>query len=80
VTVVSNRTDYGYAVEVKIPFEYLGITNSQPGLRLGFSHTVHNSNKEDAAIGEYVRENIISWNPLPDIWANPQNWGTVELK
>jgi hypothetical protein len=80
VKVASNRTATGYAVEVMIPFEYLGITNPQPGLKLGFSHTIHNSNKGDAAIGEYVRENIISWNPLPDIWANPQNWGTVELK
>jgi hypothetical protein len=80
VEVASKRTDYGYAVEVKIPFEYLGITNPQPGLRLGFSHTVHNSNRANAAIGEYVRENIISWNPVPAVWGIPQKWGAVELK
>jgi len=80
VEVASNRTDYGYIIELKIPFEYLGITNPQPNLKLGFSYTIHNSNKKDASLGEYVRENIISWNPLPDIWANPQNWGTIELK
>lgn len=80
VEVASSRTDYGYIIELKIPFEYLGITNPQPNLKLGFSHTIHNSNKKDASLGAYVRENIISWNPLPDIWANPQNWGMIELK
>ncbi|MGB4434777.1 MAG: glucoamylase family protein, partial [Defluviitoga tunisiensis] len=79
VEVASSRTDYGYIIELKIPFEYLGITFPQPQLRLGFGYTIHNSNIKNAFIGEYVRENIISWNPLPDIWANPQNWGTLEL-
>ncbi|MDK2946362.1 MAG: hypothetical protein PWQ85_1141 [Geotoga sp.] len=79
VEFASHKTDHGYSIEVKIPFKYLGIKPKE-GLKIGFSHTVHNSNKKDAKIGEYVRENIISWNPLPDIWANPQYWGTLELK
>jgi hypothetical protein len=76
--MASLRTDHGYSIEIKIPFEYLGLS-PQKGVQIGFSHTVHNSNKQDAQIGAYVRQNIISWNPVPDIWANPQNWGTLEL-
>jgi len=79
VKVASKRTDYGYDIEVAIPFEYLGVT-PQEGLKLGFCYTIHNSNKKDAAIGAYVRENMLSWIPLGDIWAHPELWGTLELK
>ena len=79
VKVASSRTENGYIVEVAIPFKYLGVI-PKDGLKLGFCHTVHNSNRRDAKIGEYVRENMLSWIPLPEIWARPEKWGTLELK
>lgn len=79
VKVASKRTDYGYDIEVEIPFEYLGIVPKE-GIKIGFCHTIHNSNKKDAAIGAYVRENMLSWIPLGEIWAHPESWATLELK
>lgn len=79
VKVASKRTYYGYDIEVAIPFKYLGLTPKE-GLKIGFCHTIHNSNKKDAAVGAYIRENMLSWVPLGDIWARPENWATLELK
>ncbi|MDI3517302.1 MAG: hypothetical protein PWP09_1368 [Thermotogota bacterium] len=78
VKVASKRTENGYIVEAAIPFKYLGITPRE-GLEVGFCHTVHNSNKRDAKQGEYVRENIISWVPVADVWASPEIWGTLRF-
>jgi len=78
VKVASSKTENGYVVEVSIPFKYLGIV-PKPGTVIGFSHTIHNSNKRDAKLGEYVRENILSWTPVADTWARPESWGTLEL-
>jgi len=79
VKVASKRTDYGYDIEVAIPWKYLGVIPKE-GIKIGFCHTIHNSNKQDAGIGAYVRENMLSWVDLPEIWAHPENWGTLELK
>ncbi|MCD6462597.1 MAG: hypothetical protein J7L52_02730 [Thermotogae bacterium] len=78
VKIASSRTENGYIVEVAIPFKYLGIM-PKPGLKIGFCHTIHNSNVRNAKIGAYVRENMLSWVPLPDIWAYPEKWGTLEF-
>lgn len=78
VKVASSRTENGYIIEVVIPFKYLGIIPKE-GLEIGFCHTIHNSNKKDAKLGEYVRENILSWVPVPDVWARPETWGTLRL-
>ncbi len=78
VRVASSKTENGYIIEVAIPFEYLGLVPSS-GMKIGFCHTVHNSNRRDAKIGEYVRENIISWIPVADVWAHPEVWGTLQL-
>jgi len=79
IKVATKRTDYGYDLEFKVPVKYLNLEPA-PGMNLGFCYTIHNSNMKDAGLGEYVRENIISWNNLPDIWAHPENWGTLTLK
>ncbi|MEN2983817.1 MAG: glucoamylase family protein [Dictyoglomaceae bacterium] len=79
VKVASKRTEYGYDIEISIPFKYLGIIPKE-GLKLGFCHTIHNSNKKDADIGAYVRENMLSWVPLGEIWARPEFWATLELQ
>jgi hypothetical protein len=79
IQLASNKTNTGYTIEVKIPFKYLGIT-PKVGINLGFSTTIHNSNKKNAAKGEYVRENLLSWTNLPEIWSNKELWGTLELK
>ncbi|AZR73764.1 hypothetical protein BBF96_10430 [Anoxybacter fermentans] len=79
IKVASKRTESGYAIEVAIPFADLGI-KPKSGTILGFCHTIHNSNKEDAKIGEYVRTNMLAWNNLPEIWANPELWGQLILE
>ena len=77
--VASSRTDGGYIVEVKIPLTLLGITG-QAGTELGFSHVIHNANDPDAAVGADVRENIIGWNPVPDVWITPDRWSVLTLE
>ena len=68
--VASSRTDTGYIVEVKLPLTLLGIPGTA-GTELGFSHVIHNANDAAAEVGADVRENIIGWNPLPDISITP---------
>ncbi|WP_053001264.1 glucoamylase family protein [Kosmotoga pacifica] len=79
IKVATKRTDYGYDLELMVPVKYLNLKPA-PDMSIGFCYTIHNSNKKDAGLGEYVRENIISWNNLPEIWANPEDWGTLTLK
>lgn len=79
IKVATKKTDYGYDLEVEIPFRYLKI-DPRSETKLGFSYTIHNSNKKDAEIGQYVRENILSWTPIPEVWASPDKWGTLILK
>jgi len=79
IEYATEKTDYGYNLEVKIPFKYLKI-NPRSGTELGFSYTIHNSNKKDAQPGQYVRENILSWTNIPEVWASPDKWGTLILK
>ncbi len=79
IELASERTDRGYRIEVKIPWKYLGV-KPEVGLELGFCQTIHNSNQADAAPGEYVRENMLAWNNLPEIWANPDFWGRLVLE
>lgn len=76
IRVASSRTERGYAIEAAIPLADLGI-KAEPGTKLGFCHTVHNSNDREAKIGQYVRTNVIAWNNLPEIWANPDLWGEL---
>ena len=76
IRVASVKTDRGYAIELAIPLADLGI-EPKAGLKLGFCHTVHNSNDREAKIGQYVRTNVIAWNNLPEIWANPDLWGEL---
>ena len=77
--VASSRTDGGYIVEVKIPLTLLGVTG-QAGTELGFSHVIHNANDANAAVGANVRENIIGWNPVPDVWITPERWSVLTLE
>lgn len=77
--VASSRTDGGYIVEVKIPLTLLGVTG-QAGTELGFSHVIHNANDANAEVGADVRENIIGWNPVPDVWITPDRWSVLTLE
>ncbi|MFW6119503.1 MAG: glucoamylase family protein [Petrotogales bacterium] len=79
IEVATEKTSYGYNLEVKIPFKYLKI-DPRAGTELGFSYTIHNSNEKDAQPGQYVRENILSWTNVPEIWASPDKWGTLILE
>ena len=74
--VASARTERGYAIELAVPLADLGI-NAAPGTTIGFCHVVHNSNDRNASIGQYVRTNIIAWNNLTEVWANPDLWGEL---
>ena len=77
--VASSRTDGGYVIELAVTLELLGVSGAA-GAQLGFSHVVHNSNKADAEVGAYVRENIIGWNPVPDVWVRPDAWSTLTFQ
>ncbi len=77
--VASSRTDGGYIIEVKLPLTLLGISGTA-GTALGFSHVIHNANDADAEVGADVRENIIGWNPVPDVWITPDRWSTLTLE
>lgn len=79
IRVASKRTERGYSVEVAVPWVDLAI-EPKPGVTLGFSHTVHNTNDKNAKIGQYVRTNMLAWNNLPEIWANPELWGELILQ
>ena len=74
--VASVRTERGYAIELAVPLEDLGI-RAVPGTTIGFCHVVHNSNDKNASVGQYVRTNIIAWNNLTEVWANPDLWGEL---
>lgn len=77
--IASMKSEQGYRIELAIPFKVLGV-EGKPGVVLGFSHTVHNSNNRDAKLGEYVRTNLLAWNNLPEVWNNPDLWGELTLK
>ena len=77
--VASSRTDTGYIVELSVPLELLNVPGAED-TQLGFSHVVYNSNQADAAVGAYIRENIIGWNPVPDVWVRPDAWSTLTLQ
>ena len=77
--VASSRTDTGYIVELSVPLELLEVPGAED-TQLGFSHVVYNSNQADAAVGAYIRENIIAWNPVPDVWVRPDAWSTLTLQ
>ena len=77
--VASKRTDKGYVIEVAIPFSLLGIVPA-PGTKLGICHAVHNTSNTKAEIGQFVRENMIAWNNVPEVWASPQYWGELILE
>ena len=64
---------------MKLPLTLLGISG-QAGTELGFSHVIHNANDAEAEVGADVRENIIGWNPLPDIWITPERWSVLTLE
>ncbi|MEW6045068.1 MAG: glucoamylase family protein [Bacillota bacterium] len=79
VLVASRRTADGYALEVALPLEHLGI-EGKPGVSVGFSFTIHNTSNRNAGTGEYVRTNMLAWNNVPAVWANPDLWGTLTLE
>ncbi|MGE5599013.1 MAG: glucoamylase family protein [Bacteroidota bacterium] len=78
IKVASRRTGKGYAIEAAIPFSVLGLT---PGVGsvLGFCHTVHNTSNTEASLGQFVRENMIAWNNVPEVWSSSQYWGELVL-
>ena len=80
VEYASSRTATGYAMEFSIPWHYLGLSGLvSPGMKLGFCFTVHNSDNPEAPVGAYVRDAMIAWNPVPEVWARPDTWGTLIL-
>lgn len=77
--VASSRTDAGYIIEVSLPLSLLGLAGDV-GTGLGFSHVIHNANDANAEVGADVRENIIGWNPVPDVWITPDRWSVLTLE
>jgi len=79
VQVASSATDDGYIIEVAIPLSLLGL-DGQAGTQIGFSHVIHNASNAEAEVGAYARENIIGWNPLPNIWQAPEAWSVLRFE
>jgi len=74
-------TDDGYAIELSIPWQELGITAPRQGLRLGLSHAVHSADQVGLPrSGSDIRTVMLAWTPTPDVWANPNSWGVVVLQ
>lgn len=78
--VASKRTSGGYAIEVAIPWKHLGIAGPVKGLQLGYTFTVHNADDAKAAPGAYVRNAMLSWTNVAEVWARNASWGSLELK
>jgi hypothetical protein len=77
--VASLRSEDGYIIEVAIPLSELGITEVSEA-ELGFTYVVHNTSVADAEVGADARENILSLNPVPNVWANPDAWSTLRFE
>lgn len=79
VQLSSQRTEKGYVIEVAIPWTYLGV-GPRIGLKLGFSHTVHNADDPGVGIGQYARTAMIAWTAVSEVWARPEDWGILILQ
>jgi len=79
VQIASSKTSTGYIIEIAIPWKYLNI-DPDSGDKLGFTFTIHNTYFTDAEPGEYVRTGMLSWTPVPVVWARPSTWGILMLE
>lgn len=75
----SERTEDGYRVRLKIPFEEVG-EGIQSGSRLGFNVIVYDGDKADAAPGENINESRLAWAPRSGVQGRPEDWGLIDLE
>jgi len=75
----SERTDDGYRLRLKIPFEEVG-EGIESGSRLGFNVIIYDGDKADAAPGENINESRIAWAPRSGVQGRPEDWGRIDLE
>ena len=75
----SERTDNGYRLRLKIPFEEVG-EGIGSGSRLGFNVIIYDGDKADAAPGENINESRIAWAPRSGVQGRPEDWGRIDLE
>lgn len=68
-----------YEAEMALPLRYLSSGDGSPD-SLRFNLILHNANDPKAPTDTYVRENILSWVNIPEIWNKPKLWSQVNLK
>jgi LmbE family N-acetylglucosaminyl deacetylase len=79
VKLKSERTPAGYAIQVEIPWKYIG-AKPKRGLMLGFNIIVYDGDKQNAASGENINEARIAWSPRPGVQGRPEDWGRLILR
>ena len=75
----SLRTDHGYLIRAKIPFNEIG-DNLTSGSRMGFNLIIYDGDKVDAEPGENINESRLAWAPRSGVQGRPEDWGRVDLE
>ena len=77
--LISMRTDHGYLIRAKIPFNEIG-NGITSGSRLGFNIIIYDGDKEDADPGENINESRLAWAPRSGVQGRPEDWGRLDLE
>ena len=77
--LISLRTDHGYLIRVKIPFNEIG-DDIVSGSRLGFNIIIYDGDKTDAEPGENINESRLAWAPRSGVQGRPEDWGRIDLE
>lgn len=77
--LISLRTDHGYLIRGKIPFNEIGPQLSS-GSRLGFNIIIYDGDKMDAEPGENINESRLAWAPRSGVQGRPEDWGRLDLE
>ena len=77
--LTSVRTDHGYLLRLKIPFNEIG-DGILSGSRLGFNVILYDGDKQDAKPGENINESRLAWAPRSGVQGRPEDWGRVDLE
>jgi LmbE family N-acetylglucosaminyl deacetylase len=77
--LISLRTDQGYLIRAKIPFNEIG-SHLSSGSRLGFNIIIYDGDKMDAEPGENINESRLAWAPRSGVQGRPEDWGRLDLE
>jgi LmbE family N-acetylglucosaminyl deacetylase len=77
--MTSERTDDGYRLRLKIPFDEVG-EGIESGSRMGFNVIIYDGDKADASPGENINESRLAWAPRSGVQGRPEDWGRIDLE